>query len=156
MPEQHVGSSWAVTGTLRRAALELTSQLAFSLNDLLWRKEGGRHVRNVVFGVTPQNPGCRVFGRAASQPSACGWNAGCPWEQELGEPAGVASSCHQSWLTEGGGRAAAPALLVFAVLRIAPQTPQAAQSFPPTAGISPEQGVVTKVCSNPSFSFQPS
>lgn len=84
-PEQQVGSSWAVPGTLRRAVLELTSQLACALNDLLWRREGGSHLRNVVFGVTPQNPGCCVFGRAASQPSACGWNSGCPWEQEAGE-----------------------------------------------------------------------
>lgn len=57
MPEQQVGSIWAVTGMLRRAVLELTSQLAFSLDDLLWRKEGSSHLRNVVFGVTPQNPG---------------------------------------------------------------------------------------------------
>lgn len=119
-------------GTLRRAVLELTSQLACALNDLLWRKEGGSHLRNVVFGGTPQNPGCCVFGRAASLPSACGWNAGCPWEQEAGEAHSVASGCEQSWLTGGAGRAAAPALLVFAVLGTAPQTPQAAQSFSPS------------------------
>lgn len=148
VPEQQVGSSWAVTGTLRRAVLQLTSQLAFSLNDLLWRKEGGSHLRNVVFGVTLQNRGCCVW-QGCLQLSACGWNAGCPWEQEAGEASGRCRRLEQSWLTRGAGGAAAPALLVFAVLGTAPQTPQAAQSLSPAAGISPELRVVTKVCSSP-------
>lgn len=142
VPEQQVGSSWAGTGMLRRAVLELTSHWPFLLMTGL-EERGASHLRNVGFGVTLQNPGWCLFGRAGSQLSSVGGMLAGFGSRKLGK------------LPGGAGRAAAPALLVFAVLGTAPDTPGCSEPFPQLLGSLLNRVLCPRSVASP-LSFQPS